>query len=763
MFKQLLLAGAAANLSLAAMAQAEDGDSESRQTAIIVTGEKIDRDLQDTPASVSVTTEEIIDESTIKDLRDIYSRTANVAQIGANGSFSIRGIDAFDVSGGGSSFLASVYVDGAVLPRRGVTNGPLDIWDVGQVEILRGPQSTLQGRNALAGAVIVRTNDPTYDFEAKGRVRVAEYDREEYSAAISGPVIEDELAVRLAAQVSEFGGYVENSFTGGDVDFRDRKSVRGKVLWEPAALPDLKALLTLVYDDHYHGTSLQLSETGPDKRSIALDEPTWESTETSIATLELDYALNEAWTLGSITSLNEVDYAYNYDGDNSAMPQSTVYDEENTKTLTQELRASFDYGRLTGLVGGYYYKSDLEVEYGGNRLLSLQALGVPQLLAAPPEFGGFGLPPALVSQVLAIYEPANPVDIDQTANNPSEITSMAAFADARYDVTDQLTIYGGLRFDREEQENDFSSAIVINNIDALPDPATYAPVDPMLAQLIAGINGQLFQLADQATGTAPTGSTEFDAVIPKLGATWNWTDDLSTSFTVQRGYRSGGVGANIVRASAFSFDPEYTWNYEFALRSQWLDGRLTANANAYYIDWTDQQVAVQLSGNQFDTETVNAGSSRIYGAEFETTYYPTDELSLFGGIGYTNTRFDDFTIQMDGTTTDLSGREFAGAPNWTGYIGGTYQNEDGAFVHVDANYQGSSNATVNPDVFGVDPENDARTLVNAMVGYKGPKYGLYFYVENLLDETYLVRPDYDDGLSTYGAPQVFGLRFDVAY
>ncbi|RFB01403.1 TonB-dependent receptor [Parvularcula marina] len=730
---------------------------------IIVTGEKFDRSLQDTPASVRVIAAEDIDNNNIDDLRDLYRRTPNVYGGESTGDFAIRGINAFDVSGGGSSFLASVYVDGAVMPRRGVLNGPTDIWDISQVEILRGPQSTLQGRNALAGAIIVRSTDPTWEWDAKARVKIADYDYQEYAAAGGGPLVEDELAFRVAVSHTEFGGYVENTFLDQDSAFSDRTSARVKLLWEPDALPDFRALLTFSHNDHYYGPNLSLISAGSDDRELNFDTPTWESIITNITTLELEYRVNESWTLESITSHNTADYEYQYDGDYTVEPLGSVYDVEDATTFTQELRGLFDYGALTGLVGAYYFDSDEDVYYGGRRSLTLQALGVPQLLTAPPEFGGLGLPQALADQVLGIYEPANPVLLDTLTENPDKVMSYALFTDVRYDVNDKLTIYGGARYDREEQENFFSSLITVANIDALPDPVFYGAIDPQLGQLIAGLNAQLLGQAAGASGEAPVADTTFEAFLPKVGATWNWTEDLSTSFTVQQGYRSGGVGANIARASSFTFDPEYTTNYEFALRSQWLGGALTANANVFYIDWTDQQISIQLSGNQFDSETVNAGSSHLQGAEFEVFYRPTSNLDLFGGVGYVKTEFDEFFDERNGVVTDLSGREFAGAPNWTVSGGGTWRGANGLFIHADANYVSESNAVVNPAVFNVDPKIDARTLVNAMVGWEGETFSAYLYTNNLFDEDYVYRPDYDDGLATYGAPRVIGVRFDVSY
>ena len=132
---------------------------------------------------------------------------------------------------------------------------------------------------------------------------------------------------------------------------------------------------------------------------------------------------------------------------------------------------------------------------------------------------------------------------------------------------------------------------------------------------------------------------------------YHWNEDLTTSFTFQQGYRSGGVGTNVATTKPYQYDAEYTNNYEFSLRSTWLDGALVANANIFYIDWTEQQVDVQLSGNIFDSETRNAGSSELTGFEVELTYQVTNQLKLYSSLGQAKSEFTDFTLEIPRTTS----------------------------------------------------------------------------------------------------------------
>ena len=171
------------------------------------------------------------------------SRAPNVAINGNTNSLTIRGINRFGA--GGTGVTSNIYIDGLPLNQTGLTFGLESVWDTAQIEVLRGPQSTVQGRNALAGAVVVQTADPSYDWLFKGRARVAEHGTEQYAATVSGPIIEDQVAFRLAADYQTRDGYIDvvNPTTGelADQDFLESTLIRGKLLLEPNAISDLRA------------------------------------------------------------------------------------------------------------------------------------------------------------------------------------------------------------------------------------------------------------------------------------------------------------------------------------------------------------------------------------------------------------------------------------------------------------------------------------------------------------------------------------------
>ena len=751
-------------LTLTAFAQDKLIDVEK----IVVTGQKIDRSLQETAASVAVFTQNNLEQQNITNFGEILAHAPNVNF--NDYSFSIRGIDAFNVSGGGNSYLASVYVDGAALPYRMIQSGGFSTWDVSQVEILRGPQSTLQGRNALAGAVVMSTQNPSYESDMKIRVGFGEYGQKEAAIALGGELIDNQVAFRFSGEKSEKDGFVENITRNAPSDYAKDQTYRFKVRVEPEAIEDLSIMFSYTYNEQEDGVASSATIHGNKKYSI-YDTKTFDVTENDLYSLKADYDINDTWSLTSITNYVISDYDYQWDGDAGVdESQSVLINDRTDKTFSQEFRATFQYDQLTGLVGLYHSSLDVGSVNGGDRKITLARLGVPTLLVTSPEHGGIGLPQNYADMILGFYEQVNPVELNTYGRVDQKVTSSAIFADVTYQVNEQWDILAGIRWDHEKQENEDESKITVSNGNLLPDP-TNPNFDPMTAQIIAGLNAQLYKMADDASGNEPLVDASFDAFLPKLGVSYHINEDMTTSFIYQKGYRSGGVGTNIARAETYTYDAEFTNNYELSFRSVWLDGYLTANANMFYVDWKDQQVDVQYSANQYDSATENAGTSVVKGFEAELFYQASNDLTLSAGIGKSHTEFKEFTSQIPGQDpTDLSGFSFRDSPEWTANIAATYKSDNGFFANINANYVDESRAASNPFAQGkkrgdegFDPKNDAATIVNTRVGYEWNNMGAFLSVSNLFDKEYLSFVDTGYGSQTYGAPRQVSLKFHAEF
>ncbi|KQW70504.1 TonB-dependent receptor [Phenylobacterium sp. Root77] len=753
---RLLLVGGAAAAALLSSSAAFAADTAPQVEELVVTGEKADRSLQDTVASVALFTERRMDEQNIRNLGDLVNQAANVAETYQGFGFTIRGVANNGVSGGGSGGLATVYLDGAALPDRTLAAGPLDMWDIAQAEILRGPQSTLQGRNTLAGAIVLRTNDPTWAWSGAARAIIADDDSRTLSFAGGGPIVADQLAFRVSFEDRDAEGFTYNSTRKTQEDPLKATTVRGKLLFTPSALPDLTIRAGVTHNRHKGGYIYSYSRSdvpdAADARIATSDFPGQTRSTTDILTLNADYAISDQLKFTSVTAWSKVRSATMFDMDGG--PASIAYGAEDDldRSFSQELRLQYEGERLSGLAGLYFADRDRDFAVTTrNALATPRATLLGVLMSAP-----FNLPSATANAAANAYVAALPsVSVDFSGRAPEEIQTVALFADGRYQLTPQLSLLAGFRYDREE--NTLSVAQTTRFAGTYPNPAAFGT----LAPVIAGLNQVVGLYVAQATANQPETSRSFEAFLPKVGLKYDLTEDASLSFVAQRGYRSGGANINVIRSAVVPYDPEYTWNYELAARTSWLNDTLTVNANAYYVDWTDQQVVVNLSATPYDYQTENAGASTLYGAEIETAYRPSAAWDLYGSVGYSRTEFDDFTIRAGTSTIDLSGSEFAFAPEWTWNVGGNYRWDNGLFANLNAGYRSESYGVSGPTQ-GAN-KLDARTLVGGKFGYQAERWTLAAYTTNLLDEDYVQFRQPTLNRAMYGAPRVVGAILEARW
>lgn len=760
-----------------ALAQERDGGEDGRDDGaapvqleeVVVLGQKIERSLQDTASSVAVFDARTIDSQNFIFLEDLLNQTANVTSLFDGAVLTIRGVRNDGASGADStSDVSAVYVDGVFLPSQLFTSGALNLWDIESAEIFRGPQSTIQGRNALAGAVVLNTVDPSYEFEGSAQALYGDYGTWRGSAAISVPLIADEFALRFAIDESRTDGFIENRTLMTDAsDASEASTFRAKALWEPAAIENLTVRLNYSKIDAFEGDGRINSELFPAERVTFENIQSRIENEGDIVSLDVSYGLNDRWDVTAISAYTQTQERFFVDGtrDASGGPSAneTISDDE---LFSQEVRATFSGARARGLVGLYYFDQEGGLVNNSNSLISSEfAFPDPVTFASllfqtpmpsPEQIGQAGT----LRETIVTLVPQFPVLFDRASD--LAITNYAAFGEFDYDLNDRWTLTAGLRYDREDiSQNVFDSTFV--------PPITTG--DPTLDPILAGVAAQFSN-----TIAIDAVDNDFDAWLPKVGLTYRWTDHLATSFTYQRGYRAGGLSINTFRAALAprgasqddleaagivnSFEPEFTNNYELALRSQFFDNRLTLNANAFYIDYTDQQVSVQLSQNPLDTLTENVGQSELYGFEADVSALLGDRLRLGGYLGYVSTEFTDGGDVLDdviGAGLDLTGLEFTYAPAWTAGAYARYEWAEGWFVNGRVRYQDESFTLVQNDPLAV---NDGFTVVDLLAGYEARVWRAELFVNNALDENYFTGnfgPTFND-VSLVGPPRLIGAR-----
>ena len=734
-------------LSLPLAAQSEGlPDQDQQIEKITVRGEKTARSLQDTTSSVAVTTALKIEQENLQSLDDILNRTANVSAMYGSRGFTIRGIAD---EAGASNPLATIYLDGAALPSQIADAGPTDLWDIAQVEVMRGPQSTIQGENALAGAIVMRSADPTMGWEAKSRVQFSDPSDRRIAFAGGGPLIEDELAFRVALEKRDFDGYVHNITRNEAEDAVDALSARIKLLWTPKALPGFSARLTHLRDDSEGPYMYVYSAIDQDdyynNRINRSDAESKTDLVTDVTTLELNYQLNEHWAVSAITAKTRSDAFRSYDNDQTEQNLAYGVTDGIFDTLSQELRLQYSGDTLRALVGIYWSKREMD------SLTTTLTNVVTPLATIAAVLQGSGLDAATAQQLAALYGQALPViPVDYNSLAPTTSENLAAFFDLEYQFSPQWTLLTGARFDTEQY--DYQSETTAVFAGTLPDPANFgAPGSPLYAAF-SGINNAVLAMVNDAASSVPANSRDFNAFLPKLGARWQYSTQQSLAFTIQRGYRSGGSSYNVARGEVFGYEPEFTTNYELAWRSNWPEQNLTINSNLYYIDWTDKQVIANFGINSFDSHTVNAGKSHLYGAEFELRQRLNNQLDWYGSYAYSKTQYDEFDAIAGAMISNFSGHPFAYAPRHTAALGTNWYLADNWALNINGNFRSKVSTGPRDSTVWLS----SRALFNARLSYDSTNWSAYLFVNNLFDKGYTQYRWAGEQVAIFGAPRVVG-------
>ncbi|MEO1079691.1 MAG: TonB-dependent receptor [Pseudomonadota bacterium] len=687
----------------------DDGRADTEQELaveeILVIGTKQGLSLQDTQASVAVFTQRELNEQLLFNVGDVLLRTPNVASTsqgnGALNGLSIRGVTLGGVGEAGTGATAQIYLDGAPLSFN-ANQGAVNMWDIGQVEILRGPQSTVQGRNALAGAVVIQTSDPEYEFGARVQVLTGTEESEQYSAMVTGPIIADELAFRLAYDHREFDYGIFNVVSNQNAIFQETDTYRAKLLYEPSYLDGLRVELGTQYVETKFGefnsvggpgpvTDPEFSDFDPFGGISYLPGNRNELNKVTRYSLDVSYEINSQWNLVGLYTYEDV----NRDTGFGELGFSNSDDE----TWSVELRSHFDYGRVRGWFGAYAFESDLP-----NRIV-------------------FDFSPFL--------GPTDPPNSQILLGNTSDeqTDNWAVFGDLTIELSESWELNLGARYDNES----FST---IRLSDSVIDPPECT---------IPAFGGLPCGAFLPGGGDDPLQEADFDAFLPRGALTYRVSDDVSLSFGVQRGYRAGGAylrnNASEGIQETGTFDEEYLTNYEISFRSQWLDRRLTINANVFFSDWEDQQVNIPgPSGALLDSFVVNVGESEIMGLELFSSMAWTPSLDTFVTLGFLNTEFTDFPYAANtGTEFDnLAGNEFPNAPEFTASAGFSYEHRTGLYTSWTISYTGEAFSDV--ENLGTDTTDDF-FLLNARAGYRADRFEVYVFATNLLDEEFLLEND----------------------
>lgn len=721
----LPLASGLVSISNTSVAAGSGADMQAAQAVeeIVVTARKHAESLADVPISLTAVSSEQINQLGATSLTNLNTVIPN-ASIAANGSVVIRGIQS-NTRNVGFESGASVFVDGVYLGRPQLNN--LDLIDVEQVEVLRGPQGSLYGKNTTAGAINITTLRPTDRLVLRA---TADYSNDNNRAragiAASGPVIDGLLGVKVAAFNGHSDGYVTNRFDGQKTGKDDYYGVRGELRLTPSDNWDIALRADWLVDDSLPAqptsyllpgsNGLFLGTVAPGQLGlIDVSSGVRDNTPTSInaytsakyshegggVSLTIDRAFDNGLDLVSISSYRtqHIDDT----ADDAFVPFDVVWHrfDDETDHWSQELRLSSDRrSRLRYTVGAYLFGQEST--------------------SARPITGGVNY---VVNALLGTttYEFRNDVRL--------RTSSYAFFANADYDLLDTLTANVGLRYTSEEKRLNFVQRGV---------PGAFPDLD----------------IVDRFTDSD---------LSPTVSLIYRPLPDWSFYATLSRGFKSGGWNPDITISEDIGFGQENVTNYEIGAHLRMLGGRLVSDIAFYHQDYKDMQVN-QFLGEALGQVTTNAGRSRIDGVEFTATASLARWLALSSGFGYNHAEFSDY---HDGMGHDYEGKQIQGSPRWSYFAAADIQQPIAADVDLIARTEFSRRGRIyftpgNESVFSSPPQNalNARLGVALLQG----RLEIVAYGDNLTDEVVVQSAaDQSTGVPVrivaYNEGRVWGVRF----
>jgi outer membrane receptor protein involved in Fe transport len=655
---------------------------------VVISGDKLKRTEIDSSASVGSRNRRQIAELGANNIEDVAAQMANV---GTAEGLSIRGVGVYGPTGGGGRTI-TVVVDGVSQDGFGQEFSNMTLWDADRIEVLRGPQSTNQGRNSLAGAVVMKTRDPSDVRDFSYRASVGNQNAHRVAMAGGGAIVEQVLAGRISFEQRKRDGEVYNPTRDDDrANHEDGHTLRGKLRITPWG-ERYQALLTLVDDRQKMGSPSVEAVTVPIAARWNLsNELRVSDNHTRSAALEQTFRLGGAdITLLTTYSHNLYDRIQDYDA--TELKQGFRAGQNIDRQWVQEARANFDttlFGRRLKGVAGLYYSNQ---HYSGDDVFTVPVSYVLGLVGQ--------------CRVQAACDAAYGADFINRRNLQADATkTRAAFTELDYAI-DRLTLTAGMRFDGERQRRVLTTET----------SGTSPLARTIFTQLI---NGGIF-----AGDNVQNLGTDNSVWLPKLGVRYALAPEWVAGLTAQRGYRTGGVDYSYQRGP-HAFGPEFTKNYEASLKGA-LDNGMVVALNAYRVDWRDQQVNV--GRNTLDVYFINAGKSRLQGLEAEIRGKINKNLELFGALGVAKSRFIDFVSPQG----DFTGKQFARSPRETRSVGFNWTpgrwTLNSNLVHSGGTYTGPEN---------VD-RNDGHTLLGAKASYLlSNGVSLFAYGSNLTNRTYI--------------------------
>ena len=741
-----VLVGALAALAGAGQAQAQQLEE------VTVTAQKREQNLQDVPMAVSAFTGQSLRDAGISDIED-FARQVPSLQVQTSTSalstnYRLRGVGNL---GNIPTFepAVGVFQDGAFRNRPVFSSG--DMFDIERIEVLRGPQSTLYGKNTTAGVVAIYTRKPTEELSANAELTAGNLEGASdaslyrFVGGVSGPLT-DTVSGSLGLSYTGQDHLMDSALSASDEGANDvdRSSLRGQLQWQPTDALNMRLIGGVLQQDDDQSLSdvyfspggkadtfwqnLQdagLAESCSSNDPLDLEHCARKAVTSEIdaneGTLLVDYALNNGWTIDSITSYDWFKFEGSIDDlFQAGSPILKFQDTQEADSWQQELRLTSAGGETVDwLVGTFYYHNEFQRGDQGDRPLFVDDIysSNPVVAANIGKFAGrpFPIPAALPGQ-LGIFDGRQDTDY------------LAFFGQATWNITDKFSVTGGMRWQQEEKDASVQQSTTIPGLSLV-----WANLTPN-AEIYSG---DMDRDTDKTTWS----------ITPQYAI----TDDLNVYATVSEGFKSGGFnvgwGPTAVAVdpatgkSPREFDNEKVTHYEAGLKSTLLNGSMQLAVNAFYAEYDDYQDATFVS-QVFIIN--NAARAELKGVEAEGKVLLGEHLSADFAVSYADFTYEEYTNGLcyagrvpDGSTPgtcDLSGEHPLNAPEWTSNLGLMYETDVSwgqAYARGDWTWSDEYFATsqLDPNIV-----QDSYSWLNLRVGTRWDNFDLAAWVENATDE-----------------------------
>lgn len=751
-----------------AFAQAESEEDTSRLATVTVTATRRPAvDVQDVPASISVYDSGALDRADIEALTDLTQLSPSLVAVTAQNPSATRiGIRGISTSANNIGFEAAVGVsiDGVARSRTGIALSELP--ELSSVEVLRGPQGTLFGRNTSAGVIVINTAKPDPDGGGFLRGSYGNFDAYSIDGAINLPISE-EWTGRVDARYRERGGFLDDVNSSREVNNIERSVIRGQLAYQGDAM-DVRLIADYSTSDSdcCGAVATILGPTAPAVSGISAASGNLGFGSTDLADYEVALTPGrelsdkvDDWGISaeinrefgglnatSITAYRQWQSDQLRDGDFSGVDYvASGFDEIDNSTLSQEFRLQGENGRIDWLVGLFALRDVVELDNGINVGEDFARYTDTFFLASGTS--AFGTTPGAPS-ILARVNPAlatrffTPFAPETGAASSFELTTeaLALFTHNQITLTDKLSATVGLRYTTEDKELDYSGSSATGN-DPF-QPCNFFSANPGVAPALGGAS---ILLCNPAVNSEADFSDTDDRTDSALSGTFvlsgQVTEDALVYGSYSRGFKSGGYNLN---RSGFSysqfgndpaslddldFDEETVDAFEIGWNTEWLDRRLILNGAAFFQDITNLQ-QVSFNGTNFE---VNVADAESFGVELDSLAQVSSELSLQLGYAYTDISRTD---TPEGAADSDEGEQFVTQPKHSFTGAATYKTDLGsrfvATTHLNGRYVTEQN------LGAADFTQDAFLLLNGRLTLEptDSRWELSLFAENILDEDY---------------------------